>query len=215
MSLRPSGDMTPAQITAAVRSFYDAEVDHRDGLTKQDWKLDERAAFLDRLRAAEAVTLLEIGAGTGQDSVFFAGAGLTVVAVDLSPEMVARCRAKGIEAYERDFLRLGFEPGAFDAVYAMNCLVHVPNADLPAVLRAVRDVLAPGGLFYVGLWGGRPHEGTIEHDQHMPKRFFARRTDKEIFEYARECFEVLDFHTVEDDDRHFQALTLVRPVETP
>jgi SAM-dependent methyltransferase len=202
-------------VLADLRASYDRGAAERESMPKQQFKLAERAAFLDRLGVVEAKTLLEIGAGTGQDSVFFAGAGLTVVAVDLSPEMVARCRAKGIEAYERDFLRLGFEPGAFDAVYAMNCLVHVPNADLPAVLRAVRDVLAPGGLFYVGLWGGRPHEGTIEHDQHMPKRFFARRTDKEIFEYARECFEVLDFHTVEDDDRHFQALTLVRPVETP
>jgi SAM-dependent methyltransferase len=202
-------------VLADLRASYDRGAAERESMPKQQFKLAERAAFLDRLGVVEAKTLLEIGAGTGQDSVFFAGAGLTVVAVDLSPEMVARCRAKGIEAYERDFLRLGFEPGAFDAVYAMNCLVHVPNADLPAVLRAVRDVLAPGGLFYVGLWGGRPHEGTIEHDQHMPKRFFARRTDKEIFEYARECFEVVDFHTVEDDDRHFQALTLVRPVETP
>jgi SAM-dependent methyltransferase len=202
-------------VLADLRASYDRGAAERESMPKQQFKLDERAAFLDRLGVVEAKTLLEIGAGTGQDSVFFAGAGLRVVAVDLSPEMVARCRAKGIEAYERDFLRLGFEPGAFDAVYAMNCLVHVPNADLPAVFRAVRDVLAPGGLFYVGLWGGRPHEGTIERDQHVPKRFFARRTDKEIFEYARECFEVLDFHTVEDDDRHFQALTLVRPVETP
>jgi SAM-dependent methyltransferase len=202
-------------VLADLRASYDRAAAERESMPKQQFKLDERAAFLDRLGVVEAKTLLEIGAGTGQDSVFFAGAGLTVVAVDLSPEMVARCRAKGIEAYERDFLRLGFEPGAFDAVYAMNCLVHVPNADLPAVLLAVRDVLAPGGLFYLGLWGGRPHEGTIEHDQHVPKRFFARRTDKEIFEYARECFEVVDFHTVEDDDRHFQALTLVRPVETP
>jgi SAM-dependent methyltransferase len=202
-------------VLADLRASYDGAAAERESMPKQQFKLDERAAFLDRLDVVEAKTLLEIGAGTGQDSVFFADAGLRVVAVDLSPEMVARCRAKGIEAYERDVLRLGFEPGAFDAVYAMNCLVHVPNADLPAVLRAVRDVLTPGGLFYLGLWGGRPYEGTVEHDQHVPKRFFARRTDKEIFEYARECFEVVDFHTVEDEDRHFQALTLVRPVETP
>jgi hypothetical protein len=44
MSLRPS-DAEPAQITSALRSFYDAEVEHRDQLIKQDWKLDERAVF--------------------------------------------------------------------------------------------------------------------------------------------------------------------------
>jgi SAM-dependent methyltransferase len=200
-------------VLADLRASYDRGAAEREGMAKQQFKLDERAAFLDRLGVVEAKTLLEIGAGTGQDSVFFAGAGLTVVAVDLSPEMVARCRAKGLEAYERDFLHLGFEPAAFDAVYAMNSLLHVPNADLPEVLRAVRDVLTPGGLFYVGLWGGVSYEGTVEHDEQIPKRFFSRRTDEEIFAYASESFEVVDFHAVKDEDRHFQALTLVRPAE--
>src|SRR4029077_3512257 len=106
-----------------------------------------------------------------------------------------RCRAKGLEAYARDFLNLGFEPESFDAVYAMNCLLHVPNADLPEVLRAVRAVLRPGGLFYVGLWGGSSEEGMLPDDRQVPPRFFAFRTDAEIFDYADESFEVIDFHT--------------------
>jgi SAM-dependent methyltransferase len=200
-------------VLAGLRTSYDGAAAERDGMAKQQFKLDERAAFLDRLHAVEAKALLEVGAGTGEDSVYFRSSGLSVVAVDLSPEMVARCRAKGLEAYERDLLHLGFEPGTFDAVYAMNCLLHVPNADLPAVLQEVRAVLAPGGLCYLGLWGGDSFEGTLPQDRHEPKRFFSRRTDEEIFGYAREAFEVVDFHTVEDEGRHFQALTLVRPAE--
>jgi SAM-dependent methyltransferase len=194
-----------------LRASYDGGAAERDNLPKQEFKLDERAAFLDRLRAVQAKTLLEIGAGTGQDAVFFAAEGLHVVAVDLSPEMVARCRAKGLEAYERDFLHLGFEPGSFDAVYAMNCLLHVPNADLPEVLRAVRTVLKPGGLFYVGVWGGVSQEGIFDEDSQRPKRFFALRTDAELFRFARESFEVIDFHGTEFEGKHLQSLTLVRP----
>jgi SAM-dependent methyltransferase len=197
-----------------LRASYDGSAADRDRKAKQAFKLDERAAFLDRLQAAEAETLLEIGAGTGQDGVFFRDSGLDVVAVDLSPAMVERCRAKGLRAYARDFLHLGFEPETFDAVYAMNCLLHVPNADLPEVLRAVRTVLKPGGLFFIGLWGGSAHEGVVEHDQMVPPRFFAFRTDAEIFAFANEAFEVLDIHTVKDDGHHFQSLTLVRPVDT-
>jgi SAM-dependent methyltransferase len=192
-----------------LRASYDAAAAERDGRTKQQFKLDERAAFLDRLGVVEAKTLLEVGAGTGEDGVYFRAEGLAVVAVDLSPKMVALCRAKGLEAYERDFLHLGFEPDTFDAVYAMNSLLHVPNADLPSVLRAIRTVLVPGGLFYLGLWGGHSFEGTIADD----RRFFSRRTDEEIFEYVSGPFEVVDFHTVPDGQRHFQSLTLVRPVE--
>jgi SAM-dependent methyltransferase len=200
-------------VLADLRAAYDGGAAERDGMAKQPFKLDERAAFLDRLQAVEAKTLLEIGAGTGQDAVFFADEGLRVVAVDLSPAMVERCRAKGLEAYARDVLHLGFEPASFDAVYGMNCLLHVPNADLPEVLRAVRDVLRPGGLFFAGQWGGSAYEGVLEQDHHVPRRFFAMRTDEQLIRYARESFEIVDFHSYADDGHHFQSMTLVRPLD--
>ena len=49
-----------------LRASYDRGAAERDKLPKQQFKLDERAAFLDRLRAVQAKSLLEIGAGAGQ-----------------------------------------------------------------------------------------------------------------------------------------------------
>jgi SAM-dependent methyltransferase len=207
MSLRPTGDAGPAQITAALRSYYDAEVDDRDRLIKQDWKLDERAAFLDRLRAAEATTLLEVGAGTGQDSRFFQDEGLGVTAVDLSPGMIARIREKGINGLVGDVTSLGFVDGEFDAVYAFNSLLHVPDTSLAAALTGIRAVLKPGGLFYLGVYGGtEPEEGFSDDD-----RFFSFRTDHDLLTYAKEQFDILDFHVVHAREGRFQSLTLVRP----
>lgn len=37
-------------------------------------------------------TLLDIGAGVGDDSVFFMESGFEVTAVDLSPEMIQICK---------------------------------------------------------------------------------------------------------------------------
>jgi hypothetical protein len=51
---------------------------------KEPWKLAERTAFLRCLQQANCTRLLEIGAGTGQDSVFFASHGLDIVATDMS-----------------------------------------------------------------------------------------------------------------------------------
>ena len=200
------------EVLDALRTSYDAAAAGRDRMEKQDWKIKEREAFLDRLLAIEAETLLEIGAGTGQDALFFRDGGLDVTAVDLSPAMVALCRDKGIQAYARDFLQLGFEPASFDSVYAMNSLLHVPNADFPDVLRAARDVLVPGGLFFFGVYGGEAEEGIAAEDDQVPKRFFSFRTDEQIFAYAREEFEIVDFHTIDDGKLLFQALTLARPV---
>jgi SAM-dependent methyltransferase len=200
-----------SDVVGPLREAYDRCAAARDQFVKEPWKLAERAAFLDCLRAAGSSRLLEVGAGTGQDSVYFRESGLEVVAIDLSPAMVAACQAKGIEAHVRDFLNLGFPGGSFDAAYALNCLLHVPNSDLPDVLAEMREVLRPGGLFFVGVYGGnKSSEGRLPGDEHDPPRFFSSRTDEELQQFARQHFHIVDFHVVETDRINFQSLTLRR-----
>ncbi|SCL69982.1 class I SAM-dependent methyltransferase [Micromonospora chersina] len=200
-----------ADVLSPLREAYDGRAAWREGLTKEPWKVAERQAFRDRLAAG--ARLLEIGAGTGQDSAWFQREGFGVVAADLSPAMVEHCRAKGIEAHVMDFLRLDFPANSFDAVFALNCLLHVPNQDLPAVLAAIRGVLRPGGLFFVGVYGGTESaEGPLSDDQHEPPRFFSFRTDEQLLTFAAASFEVVDFHAVDVGGGHrFQSLTLRRP----
>jgi SAM-dependent methyltransferase len=202
------------EVLDPLRSAYDARAAWRDGLSREPWKLAERQAFRERL--APGVRLLEIGAGPGQDSAYFQAEGFAVVAADLSVSMVELCRAKGIEAHVMDFLHLDFPAGSFDAVFALNCLLHVPNHDLPAVLAAVRAVLRPGGLFFVGVNGGtESFEGPIDDDDHVPPRFFSWRTDEQLLGFAADAgFDVVDFHPIDTGrDRHFQSLTLRCPAK--
>src|SRR5690606_10828818 len=128
--------------------------------------------------------------------------------------MVARCRAKGLDARVADFLGLDFPPAAFDAVYALNCLLHVPNADLPSVLAAIHRVLRPGGLIYIGLWALGEGEGIWAEDTQVPPRFFSWRTDEQLQQFACAAFfEILDFHVVYPERFWFQSLTLRTPAE--
>jgi SAM-dependent methyltransferase len=199
-------------VTQTLRTAYDGAVERRDRMEKAPWKITERACFLRRLQEESCRWLLELGAGTGQDSAFFAGHGLQVVATDLSPQMVARCRGKGLDARVMDFLHLDFAAGSFDAVYALNCLLHVPNADLPAVLEVIASVLRPGGLFFLGVYGRDPAaEGPLDDGVHYPPRFFSWRTDEQIQQFARRCFDIVDFHVVGPGQLRFQSLTLRRP----
>jgi SAM-dependent methyltransferase/GNAT superfamily N-acetyltransferase len=191
-----------------IESYDDAAASMRDGFTKEPWKIEERATFLTRLRAEGATSLVEIGAGPGADSAFFAEQGLRVTATDLAPAMVDRCRAKGLDAHVMDVLRLDLPAGSYDAAYSLNCLLHVPNADLPAALAAIRSVLRPGGLFFLGLFGGVDSEGTHDEDNHVPPRFFAHRSDEIITSFVRPDFEIIDFHTRPIDRHTFQSLTL-------
>jgi SAM-dependent methyltransferase len=204
-----------AEVAAELRSAYARSASQRDQMEKHAWKLDERNAFLVRSGAEGKHRLLEVGAGTGQDSAFFADNGLDVVATDLTPEMVELCRAKGLDAHVMDFLDLRFPDESFDAVWSMNCLLHVPSADLPAVLSEIKRCLRPDGLFFLGVYGGTPSEGILETDKHDPKRFFSLRSDEQLQAFAREHFEVVDFHVVDLGISSgpifvFQSLTLRR-----
>ncbi|MGH2479233.1 MAG: class I SAM-dependent methyltransferase, partial [Ktedonobacteraceae bacterium] len=143
------------QAIADLRVAYSLEsAAQRDKVEKDSWKVAERQRFLALLQQENRQTLLEIGAGTGTDSLFFQNNGLRVICTDLSPAMVELCREKGLEAHVMDFLSLDFPSASFEALYALNCLLHVPTNTLPTVLGKLQQLLRPGGLFFLGVYGG-------------------------------------------------------------
>ena len=108
-------------------------------------------------------------------------------------------------------MNLDFTDRSFDAVFALNCLLHVPGNDLSRVLRAIRALLRPSGLFYMGVYGGKEFEGIWPEDRYEPKRFFSFHTDEWIQRAVIEYFEILSFRSIpleEEQDMHFQSLTL-------
>jgi len=195
----------------SLRQTYNNHAEQRDGSGLEQWKIDERAAFLSRIKDEGKQFLLEIGAGTGRDSLFFANNGLDVLSVDLSDEMVRLCLDKGLQARQMDFYQLeDVADSSFDAVYALNCLLHVPKEDIDDVLNEIRRILKPGGLFFYGVYGGQSSNGIWENDSYKPKRFFAMYSDEKLVELAKKHFELLDFHTIPISEAapHFQSLTL-------
>ncbi|RUS45723.1 class I SAM-dependent methyltransferase [Cohnella sp. AR92] len=193
-----------------LKQSYNNFAEQRERSELAPWKREERDSFLSIVLAEKRETLLEIGAGPGRDSLIFKQKGLNVTATDLSEEMVRLCKEKGLDARVMDFCELAFPNESFDTVYAMNCLLHVPKANLDAVLQEIRRVLKPGGLFFCGLYGGEETEGIWEKDNYEPKRFFAMHEDDRVVEAYGRSFEVEDFHTVDmgPGRPHFQALLL-------
>lgn len=105
---------------------------------------------LDSLGDLRGRRILEVGAGLGEASVYFALQGATVVASDLSPAMVRfqqRLAAHhGVtitsHAGPAETLEL---PGGFDVIYAANLLHHL--TDKETFLRIVHRLLKPEGIF--------------------------------------------------------------------
>lgn len=203
------------QVTQTLRDAYDQKVNERDSKEIAPWKAKECEHFLTMLQAEEKKTLLEIGAGTGKFGRFFYDHGLDVIATDLSPAMVESCRSKGLDARVMDFLSLDFPDSTFDAVFAMNTLLHVPKADFRDVLESVQRLLKPNGLFYLGQYGGNDFEGVHEDDHYRPQRFFSHFTDEAIKTRVSPIFELLYFEIITFDhlvngqkSYNFQSLIL-------
>src|SRR5688572_15221693 len=135
------------RILEDLRLAYDRRAEDRDTADLDPWRIEERQRFFERLRADGKQTLLDAGSGPGLHANFFHDQGLNVVCIDISEEEVRLCRAKGLTAHVMDFLHLEFAPETFDAIFAMNSLLHVPLADLPDALSSLRLVLKPDGLF--------------------------------------------------------------------
>ncbi len=211
---------TTAEIKGGLVRFYDADATARDGRGEPGWRDERRASFAGLLRSEGKKRLLEIGAGSGYSSAYFAEQGLDVVATDLSAANVERARAKGLDAEIADLYDLGYEDGSFDAIWAMSCLVHVPDDDLPPVLEGLARVLIAGGLLQVGLWEGHDEEGPWGNDPagisssgDDLRRFFSRRSDERVHELFGAIFSIESFTSFvpEDRDHTYQLLRLRKP----
>lgn len=211
MKLRPAP--APDGFRASLVASYDAAAEGREAMGEPDWRWPIAERFLGKMRQDGTTRLLEIGAGVGYTSRWFADRGVDVVATDLSPAQVELSRAKGLDAHVRDMFDLRFPAASFDAVWAMNCIHHIPTPELHEVLCGIAEVLVPAGLFYLGVWGGKDEEGVFDDDFYPPPRFFAMRSDASLRAATEQIFTIESFDTFTPnvdpaDDRHMQSLIL-------
>ena len=107
-----------------------------------------RRVAIDALALAPGSRVLIVGAGTGLD-LEYVPAGVSVVAIDVTPAMLARLKRRAasrpgpIEARVMDARRLGFADASFDAVIAHLVIAVMPDPERG--LREIDRVLKPVG----------------------------------------------------------------------
>lgn len=94
--------------------------------------------------------ILDLGCGSGRDSLCFIQQGFQVTAVDGSLELAKfASELIGQEVIVADFKDLELPPSSFDAIWASASLLHVHSEDLPGILAKVIDFAKPGAIFYM------------------------------------------------------------------
>ncbi|MCZ6774478.1 MAG: class I SAM-dependent methyltransferase [Proteobacteria bacterium] len=186
--------------------------------------------------------VLELGAGAGEASVYFALQGAEVTATDLSSGMlevvkkVASIHGVTVDTAicSADDLSQ-FGEGSFDIVYAANLLHHV---DIEKTLGEVKRVLKPGGT--AGFWDPVAHNPVINvyrrmasqvrtEDEHPIRRQQMKLFTDRFAEVRKEFFWLtallifLKFYLIDqihpNEDRYWKRVLreekALRPVYSP
>ncbi len=197
------------RFTDALVKTYEKYAHQRASHSPDEFKIRERSEFIKFLKAEARETLLEIGCGHGQDAQFFQSQGLRILAVDNTPTMVKLTIEKGISARVLDCYDLDKINERFDAVYTMNCLLHIPKQDFDQVLGLISGRLNEDGLMYLGIWGDQDFEGIWEQDRYEPKRFFSFWKTEALLEVLQRSFRLEYYRRLEPHEgRIFNSFIL-------
>lgn len=116
----------------------------------------ESEAFVSRLQLKPGMKVLDVGCGTGNQSIPAARAGAHVTGVDIAPNLLEQARAwalregLNVDFREADAEELPFHDAAFDVVMSMFAAMFAPRPKVVAaeLIRACR----PGGLIALASW---------------------------------------------------------------
>lgn len=95
-------------------------------------------------RYAGGKDLLEVGCGTGLLLERFGAFARTAKGIDLSPRMLDRARARGLDVAAGSATELPFPDASFDVACAFKVLAHVE--DVARALAEMTRVTRPGGV---------------------------------------------------------------------
>lgn len=158
--------MNEAEHLDKTRAYYDefAECyeDGRDGKDPggyHDLVDDLEIEFVERYGSARDV--LEVGCGTGLLLRRIARFARTAQGVDLSPGMLERARARGLEVVEASATDLPFPDESFDVACSFKVLAHV--REIERALAEMTRVVRPGGHVIAELYNPISLRGLVKH----------------------------------------------------
>lgn len=150
-----------------------------------------RKEFTENLE--EGDTILDLGCGSGRDSLAFYEMGYDVTPLDASEEMCKLAEIHtGLEVLPMTFEEMDFDE-VFDGIWACASLLHVPKEELSGILTKIARALNDKGILYMSF-----HLG--EYEGFRGERYFCDYTEASITGILKEnaCFDIIKLWETED-----------------
>ncbi len=142
----------------------------------------------------EDASVLDLGCGSGRDSLYLIENGYSVTAIDGSKEMCELAEIHtGQDVLNMEFDELDFED-VFEGVWACASLLHVEPKDMINILSKIYTSLKDNGILYMSFKYG-------DFQGFRKGRYFVDYTTKSMRELLRnqDYFEIMDIWKSEDN----------------
>lgn len=112
-----------------------------------------------------AKTILDLGFGSGRDSLYFKNKGYEVYSIDPIKEFCDNAKKIGLNnVYQMNAQDIEFND-KFDGIWACASLLHIPSSELNDVFKKCAKALKKNGIMYISFKLG-------EFEGERNKRFF-------------------------------------------
>lgn len=123
---------------------------HVEEFTTSTFEVDMKSLYQPFLaELPEGARILDVGCGSGRDTLAFKNKGYQVDAIDYSEELVKKAtRLTGIPIKLKSFYEVD-EYEAYDGIWACASLLHCERSRLAEVLEKMVQALKPNGVIYM------------------------------------------------------------------
>ena len=129
---------------------------HAEKFTASTFEVDMKSLYQPFLaELPEGARILDVGCGSGRDTLAFKDKGYQVEAIDYSAELVKKAKElTGIEVRQQSFYELN-ESEKYDGIWACASLLHCDRDFLPEVMGHIFKALKPNGVCYMSFKYGK------------------------------------------------------------
>ena len=161
---------------------------HAQAFFENTYQVEMESLYAPFLRyLPEQALILDLGCGSGRDTLAFKKKGYQVEAIDYSAELVKKARElTNIEVRQQSFYDLA-ENNKYDGIWACASLLHCERDRLTEVLARIFKALKPNGVCYMSFKYGttdREKDGRsfTDLDENQAKALLDQLDGNEILE---------------------------------